>query len=94
MRQNRRTIVVIIFVLIVLIAALMIAGSRLNTKITEGNARISELQEQTEDEEARTEEISELQEYMQSDEYKEQVAKDKLGLVKDGEIIFKESDSE
>ena len=38
-----------------------------------------------------TEDISEMQEYMQSDEYLEKVAKDKLGLVKDGEIIFKES---
>ena len=37
-------------------------------------------------------EIEELEEYMNSDEYIEQVAKEKLGMVKDGEIIFKEAD--
>ena len=40
-------------------------------------------------EEARSEEIEELKEYVQSDEYAEQVAKDKLGLVYEDEIIFK-----
>ena len=40
----------------------------------------------------RTTEIEELEEYMNSDEYIEQVAKEKLGMVKDGEIIFKEAD--
>ena len=53
--------------------------------------RTSELEQQIENENQRTEDISEMQEYMQSDEYLEKVAKDKLGLVKDGEIIFKES---
>ncbi len=48
-------------------------------------------EQQIENENQRTEDISEMQEYMQSDEYLEKVAKDKLGLVKDGEIIFKES---
>mgnify|MGYP001852424760 FL=1 len=29
---------------------------------------------------------------MQSDEYAEKVAREKLGLVKDGEILFKEAE--
>ena len=33
--------------------------------------------------------IVELEAYMQTDEYAEQVAKDKLGLVYEDEIIFK-----
>ena len=31
-----------------------------------------------------------LEEYMQSDEYIEKIAREKIGLVKDNEIIFKE----
>ena len=37
----------------------------------------------------RTQEIKDLEAYMQTDEYAEQVAKDKLGLVYEDEIIFK-----
>jgi len=40
-------------------------------------------------EEARTQDIADLEAYMQTDEYAEQVAKDKLGLVYEDEIIFK-----
>ena len=50
---------------------------------------IAQLEKQMEAEEARSEEIEELKEYVQSDEYAEQVAKDKLGLVYEDEIIFK-----
>ena len=35
--------------------------------------------------------IEDVQEYMQSDEYTEKIAKEKIGLVKDNEIIFKEN---
>ena len=31
-----------------------------------------------------------MEEYMQSDEYIEKIAREKIGLVKDNEIIFKE----
>ena len=44
-----------------------------------------------ETEEARTKDIEDMQEYMQSDEYAEKIAKEKIGLVKDNEIIFKEN---
>ena len=94
MRQNRRTMLGITVVVLVLMAALLVSGQKLNAKIEEGEMRITELTEQTAEEEARTEEITELQEYMKSDEYAEQVAKDKLGLVKDGEIVFRETDGE
>lgn len=46
------------------------------------------------DEKARTEEINGQKEYMQTDEYVEEAARDRLGLVKDNEIIFKEAGGE
>ena len=53
--------------------------------------RAEALSQQLEEEQARTEEIKELKEYMQTDEYAEQAAREKLGLVKDNEIIFQEA---
>ena len=41
-------------------------------------------------EQERTQEIDEQKEYMQTDEYIAEVARDKLGLVKGNEIVFEE----
>ena len=84
------TIIGITFVVFVLMVVLVLSGRRLSAKLQAGQRQISELEEETERENRRTQEISELQEYMKSDEYIEQAAKEKLGLVKDGEIIFRE----
>ena len=48
-----------------------------------------ELAQQIEEEKARAKEIDELEKYVSTDEYVEEVAKDKLGLVHENEIIFK-----
>ena len=53
-------------------------------------AREIELEQQIAAEEKRTEEIEEFRKYTKTKKYAEEVAKDKLGLVHDGEIIFKE----
>ena len=37
----------------------------------------------------RKEEIDKLKKYMETDEYAEEVAREKLGLVKDNETVFK-----
>jgi len=47
------------------------------------------LQEQIDAEEERSKEIDSLEEYVGTDEYIEQTAKDKLNLVHENEIIFK-----
>ena len=48
------------------------------------------LEQQIAGEEKRTEEIEEYRKYTTTKKYAEEVANDKLGLVHDGEIIFKE----
>ena len=85
------SITVIIFVVIVLIVVMFIAGHRLQNRIASNNDRIEEIKSQIESEEQRTQEIEDLRTYMQSDEYLERAAKEKMGLIKDGEIIFKEN---
>ena len=52
-------------------------------------AQEKELEASIQEEKDRAEEISELEDYVGTDEYIEQTAKDKLGLVHENEIIFK-----
>lgn len=54
--------------------------------------RIEELQAQIEEEKKRAEEIKEYEKYVQTKKFAEEVAKEKLGLVYEDEIIFKAED--
>ena len=47
-------------------------------------------QNELSEQEDKQKELEEQEQYIQSDEYKEKVAKDKLGLVYDNETIFRE----
>lgn len=78
------------FVAVVLLVGLFMQSRTLRNRLAVYDARAASLEESIEDEKARTEEIEELKKYMQTDEYVEEVARDKLGLVKDNEIVFKE----
>lgn len=93
MRHKRKTMTYIFITVGILSAVLFTSSAKLDARLAEGEQQITRLQEQIDDENARTEEIESLQKEMKTDDYKKQVAKDKLGLVEDGEIIFKEADS-
>ena len=54
--------------------------------------REQELKTQLESEQQRQTELKEYEDYVKSDEYVEQEAKSKLGLVHPNEIIFKEKE--
>lgn len=69
----------------------MVQSRDLKESLAGYETRAEALSQQLEEEQARTEEIKELKEYMQTDEYAEQAAREKLGLVKDNEIIFQEA---
>jgi cell division protein DivIC len=91
MTPTHGAMLVIVFVALVMLVVVLISGYGLQQKISANELRMDELNELISSEEERTQEIEGLEEYMQSDEYLEQEAKDKFGFVKDGEIIFKES---
>lgn len=74
-----------------LVIALLYQSASLQKKIEANEVRKAQIAEAYEDEQKRTEEIEQLQEEMQSDEYYEKIAKEKIGLVKDNEILFKEN---
>ena len=92
MHSNKRTMIGILAAVFMLLAVIVYQSWQMRGRIAGGNQQISQLTQQIEAEEQRTEEIREMQNYMQSDEYKEKTAKEKLGLIKDDEIIFKEAE--
>lgn len=90
-KQNKLAMIGISLVVCILLVVLLFEGYSLRVKIKENNAKIESLHQQTEEEEARTGEIEDLQDIMHSDEYYEKIAKEKIGLVKENEILFKEN---
>ena len=94
-RRNRRNHKGTVSVSIMVLAFLIIMSVqvyKLKEKDRVYQARYEELHKQYEEESERAEEIDGLAEDMQSQEYIEDVAKNKLGLVYDNEIIFKENE--
>lgn len=74
----------------VLLAVILAAGSiSLREKNKAYKAQEAELRAQLKEEDARAEEIDALEEYVGTDEYIEDVAKEKLGLINPNEILFK-----
>ena len=92
-RRRRSTGTVCISIIVVVFVAVMaIQIYQLRQKDADYMARENELKEQYEQETQRSSEIDDLEKYMQSSEYYEDVAKSKLGLTYKNEIIFKESE--
>ena len=88
MLQHRLSILLISCVIVVLGIVLSVGSISLHKKNQNYKAQEMELEKQLEEEALRAEEIDELEEYVGTDEYIEDVAKDKLGLVYPNEILF------
>lgn len=80
-------------VVLLLLGILLWQGRSLEKELARYQEQEQALTKKVEEEKARTKEIDEQKEYMQTDAYMEEAARDRLGLVKDNEIIFRE-DSE
>ncbi len=80
--------VAIAAVVMVLLLSLLVQSQNLSAQNEKYAARKAELEQQKRDEELRAEEIAKLKDYVNSPEYIEMVARDKLGLVYSDEILF------
>lgn len=89
-RQNKFGMFLVTTVIVMLLVVVTVKSVELKQKLTIYEAKENVLQEQIAEEELRSEEIAEYEKYTQTKKYVEEVAKDKLGLVHDGEIIFKD----
>lgn len=88
--QNRFSMFLVSLVVLMIMVVVAVRSVELQQKIEGYNTQIASLSAQIDAENARTEQIEEYRKYTQTKAYVEEVAKDKLGLVYEGEILFKE----
>lgn len=90
--QNRFSMLLVTLVVVMITIVVAVKSVELRQKIDAVAAKETQLNEQIAAEEERAREIEEYAKEVQTKGYMEEVAKDKLGLVYEGEIIFKEED--
>lgn len=86
--QHKVSILAISGVIVLLAIIVSVACVPLHKKNNRLKAQEATLEEQLQEQDARAEEIEELEDYVGTDEYVEDVAKEKLGLINENEILF------
>lgn len=89
-RQNRFSMFLVTLVVVMIMIVVAVKSVELRQKIDTVVAKEQQLNEQIAAEEDRAAEIEEYRKYTQTKGFMEEIAKDKLGLVYEGEIVFKE----
>ncbi len=74
--------------MIVICGAMIIKGIMQQPQILENKAEIAKLSEEIEYEKARQKEVDNVRDSMDTEEYIERIARDKLGMIKANEKIF------
>ncbi len=88
--QNRFSMFLVTLVVLMILVVVSVKSIDLKKKLADVTAKEDQYNSLIADEEKRAEELEEFRKYTQTKKYKEEVAKDKLGLVYEGEILFKE----
>ncbi|MCR5485990.1 MAG: septum formation initiator family protein [Lachnospiraceae bacterium] len=88
-RQSKMPVVGIMFVVAMLITVIVIDAMSLKEKQRSLEDRKQSLGIQITAEEKRSEDLVEFEKFTKTKKYAEEVAKEKLGLVHEDEIIFK-----
>ena len=89
-RQNKMAMLLVTSVVIMMLIVVSVKSMELRSKRAAYTEREEALLLEIEAEQARAEEIEEYEKYTQTKKYVEEIAKNKLGLVYEGEIIFKD----
>ena len=90
-RRNRSGMAIIACVVLILCVVLMYNSVKLNDKLDGYKASVAELQSQIEDQTEMKAALENKQNYMNSDEYYKELAREKLWLAGPDDIIFKKS---
>lgn len=86
--SHRRSLIFITLGVLLLCSVLIYKTVSLNEQATKYQASIEKYEKDMEDLEQEKEELEDLKEYVQSDAYVEDMAREKLGLVYEDEVIF------
>ncbi len=89
-RQNRLAMMLVTTVVLMMLIVVAVKSVELRNKKESYDVKVAQLQQEIAAEKERAEEIEEYGKYTQTKKYVEEVAKEKLGLVYEGEIIFKD----
>ena len=87
-KSNHFGMVTVLILVAMFCSVIVIKSVSLRNKRDEYNKRIDTLKQQIEYEEERTKELQEYEKYSKTSKYVEEVAKEKLGLVYEDEIVF------
>lgn len=90
-KKQKKGKLFIAFVVIVMFVAISIGKSHLVKQSQALSEKQVQLQEQIDDAKEDKEQLAQREKYMKTDDYVEDVARDKLGMSKKNEIIFKPS---
>lgn len=91
-RQNRFSMFLVSIVVVMILVAVWVRSMELQRKLDTYTVKQEQLEEKIADEEQRQQEIQEFRKYTQTKKYAEEVAKEKLGLVYEDEIIFRQEE--
>lgn len=94
MTKRNKKIALPTIVVSLVIAFLLIKGVMLQPEINQNKEKIDSLNGKITKQQQKLDELDELAEKVDTDEYIEKVAREKLGLVKENEIIFYDVASE
>ena len=89
-RQNKFGMFLVFLVVIMIGVVVAVRSVEMKATLAENRQREAELQDQIAAEQERAEEIEEMEKYSETLGYTEDVAKEKLGLINEGEIIFRD----
>ncbi|MDY6103660.1 MAG: septum formation initiator family protein [Acetatifactor sp.] len=89
-QQNKFSMLLVTMVLVMIMVVVSISGRKLREKIDAVSETQTRYERLLQEEEKRKQDIEEFGKYTQTKKYVEEVAQDKLGLVYEGDIIFKQ----
>ena len=87
-QRHKRSVLAVSAVVFLLFVVVSAKSLSLREKEAQYKAQEMELEAQIREEKARAAKIEELGEYVGTDEYVEDTAREKLGLVHENEIVF------
>lgn len=89
-QQNRFSMFLVTLVVVMILVLVWVRSVELHSKIDAKAAEVTQLEEQIEAERQRAIEIEALGKEVQTKGYIEDIAREKLGLVYEDEILFKQ----
>ncbi len=87
-RKGNKKITIPVLAVFLVTAFFLVKGVMQQPKITENKEEIENLNMQIAQQQKKLDELDELKTKVDSDEYIEKVAREKLGLIKENEIMF------